>query len=377
MKKKISVLVVDDSRLMRKILSDLFNADPRISVIGTANDGMEAIQKVHQLKPDVITLDLKMPDYDGQYALEQIMLERPTPVIMVSSYTQSGREDTLKALNAGAFDFFAKDKGSLSSQVQAKHNELIAKVKVASRVDVKTLVPTLPRKPVLPKPPPTLPGKPVLQKLPPTKWDPAPRIFNVVVIGASTGGPQAIEQIITSINSDFPAAILVAQHMPKLFTQSFAERLHKISRLRVREAVEGDVVNPGNVYVCPGNKSMVIRNLSDSDLVFDGDVIISLIEKELPGDMRPSINILMHSVAENFGVNAVGILLSGMGTDGAIGLKAILLSGGLTIAQDESTSVVYGMPKAAVENHAVTKVLPVSQIAGFLNYMVQREAEIQ
>ena len=361
-KDEIKVLVVDDSALMRAMLFNILNAARDITVVGTANNGLQAVQKVQGLKPDVITMDLEMPECDGQHALERIMVERPTPVIMVSAYTRSGAHSTLKALNSGAFDFFHKGEGSVALEVRQRQHELIAKVKVAARVNVKTLLHV--QTPSFRKPTP--PSHKVERKGYP---------FEVVVIGASTGGPGAIELILSGLDADFPAGILIAQHMPQIFTDSFATRLDGLTPLKVKEAKKGDRIEPGVGLLCPGDRHMIVEGESELKSSLNGAKrdgcrpgIVSFIKAKDTGDNQPSVNLLMQSAADLYGSRSLGVLLTGMGEDGAAGLKAIKSAGGMTIAQDEPSSVVYGMPRAAVDIQAVSKVMPLMEIAGFLKY---------
>jgi len=363
---KIKVLVVDDSELIRTLLADVLNADRDIIVVGQAKNGLEAVEKLHSLKPDVITLDLIMPDFDGHYALERIMTERPVPVITVSALTQFGARETMEALEAGAFDFYGKPEGHFQTNIEQITRELSAKIKVASRVDIKTL---------LADRPPVLQESLVTIKAP-TSID---GNFPVVVIGGSTGGILAIEKIVSALESDFRAAVLIIQHLPKIFTETFAAQLDKLTPLVVKEAASGDRIIPGKIYVAPGESNLVIgsksQTIDEHSEVCGGvnyEVAIEL-AGENNGEIHPSIDLAMESAAKRFKKNTVGVILSGMGTDGVRGIMAIKSAGGTTIAQDEASCVVYGMPRAAVEYGAVTNVLPLTTMPAFLNEVIKQK----
>lgn len=363
---KIKVLVVDDSELIRTLLSDTLNADRDIDVIGQAKNGLEAVEKSHSLRPDVITLDLIMPDYDGHYALKRIMSERPVPVITVSALTQFGARETMEALKAGAFDFYGKPGGHFQTNIKQIARELSVKIKVASRIDIKTLLAARP---------PAV-QTPLVKTKPPTSID-GP--FLVVVIGGSTGGILAIEKIVSALQSDFRAAVLIIQHLPKIFTETFAAQLNKLTPLVVKEAAAGDRIIPGKIYVAPGESNLVIDSTSQvngghPEVGRDINYEIAIESAgEANDEIHPSIDLAMESAAKIFKKNTVGVILSGMGTDGVRGIMAIKSAGGTTIAQDEASCVVYGMPRAAVEYGAVTNVLPLTTMPAFLSQVVKRK----
>jgi len=363
---KIKVLVVDDSELIRTLLADVLNADRDIDVVGVAKNGLEAVEKSHSLRPDVITLDLIMPDYDGHYALKRIMSERPVPVITVSALTQFGARETMEALKSGAFDFYGKPEGHFHTNIKQIARELSVKIKVASRIDIKTLFADRP---------PAVQDSLVKIKSPISIDGP----FLVVVIGGSTGGILAIEKIVSALESDFRAAVLIIQHLPKIFTETFAAQLDKLTPLVVKEAAAGDRIIPGKIYVAPGGSNLVISSKSKaSDELtevrrdMNHKIAIELSE-ESNDEIHPSIDLAMESAAKRFKKNTVGVILSGMGTDGVRGIMAIKSAGGTTIAQDEASCVVYGMPRAAVEYGAVTNVLPLTTMSAFLNEVVKRK----
>ncbi|MCD6362613.1 MAG: chemotaxis response regulator protein-glutamate methylesterase [Synergistetes bacterium] len=339
--RKIRVLVVDDSALMRRVISDMLNENPEIEVIGTARDGYDAIRKIMELKPDVVTLDLEMPRLDGLNTLGYIMSETPLPVIMLSSYTREGAEATLKALDYGAFDFVPKPSGPISLDIRKIKEELIKKIKAAYRADLSRLKFLLPRK----------------EKKVKRVEKPAPTEVGVVVaIGSSTGGPRALQEVIPKLPSDIRASILVVQHMPPGFTKSLAERLESLSSISVKEAVEGDLLREGLALIAPGDYHMIVSRSRY-------EVKIRLNQDPPVWGVRPSVDVMMLSVAEIFRGKTVGVILTGMGRDGARGMKKIKEYGGITIAEDKSTCVVFGMPKVAIDEGAADIVVPVDRIA--------------
>lgn len=340
MNRRIRALVVDDSALMRRVIRDILNSDPEIQVIGSARDGTEAIKKVEKLQPDVVTLDVEMPNLDGLGALSVIMRDFPTPVVMLSAYTARGRRETIEALELGAVDFIAKPTGSISLRLGELKEEIIDKIKLASKARVKKLKELLPT---------TQPSKKVEQ---------AP-MERLVIIGASTGGPQAILEILSKLSPDLPACFLIVQHMPRGFTTSFANRLNSKSSLWVKEACHGDAMQQGVVYVAPGDYHMIVRNAS-----------LHLAKGLKLHGVRPAIDFTMESAAIRYRDNTIGILLTGMGIDGAAGIKAIKERGGSTLAQDESTSLIFGMPRAAIKLGCIDKVLPLERIPEEINRML-------
>ncbi len=329
--KKVRVLVVDDSALMRKLIPQMLAVDEAIEVVGTAMDGSFCLKKIEELKPNVVTLDLEMPGMNGIDTLKEIMRHNPVPVIVFSSHSTEGASVTMKALGLGAFDFVTKPKDA-SAHMAETARELIAKVKAAADCKLKPRIMT------------SVPAKP-------TKGTaPSGTPNRVVGIGVSTGGPQALEYVLSQLPGDFPGAIAVVQHMPDGFTDMFARRLDEISPLRVKEAQSGDVLLPGRVLICPGSRHMKVKRLPLGDIVVLSD------EARVNGH-RPSVDVLLKSVAEEFRNNAVGVLMTGMGDDGAEGLGAIKREGGMTIAQSEESCVVYGMPKAAIERGYAIRVV--------------------
>jgi two-component system, chemotaxis family, protein-glutamate methylesterase/glutaminase len=339
-KRKVRVLVVDDSALMRKLIPQMLATDTSIDVVGTAMDGSFCLKKIEELKPNVVTLDLEMPGMNGIDALKEIMRREPVPVIVFSSHSTEGAMVTMKALGLGAFDFVTKPRDA-SAHMAETSKELIAKIKAAAECKLKPRMLSGPT----PKP----------QKVTAPMGSPA----KVIAIGVSTGGPQALEYLLGSLPADFPGAIVVVQHMPDGFTDMFARRLDELSPLRVKEAQSGDLLQPGRVLICPGSRHMRVKRLPMGDIVVLND------DARVNGH-RPSADVLLNSVAEEFHVHAIGVLMTGMGDDGAEGLGAIKKRGGMTIAQSEDSCVVYGMPKAAIERGYAIRVVGLDVLAATL-----------
>lgn len=336
----IKILIVDDSAFMRKLLSDLFSAESDFTVIDTARNGVDAVEKVKRLKPDLITMDVEMPVMDGIKALEIIMKETPTPVLMISSLTRAGAEATLSALELGAVDFVAKSAGILSN-ISSIGNEILAKSRAAVHARVSRFVE---------RPKVQLVVKPLLQPA-------TGRIEErVLAIGTSTGGPRALQEVITKLPGDLPCGVVIVQHMPPGFTKSLSERLDSLSALTVKEAEHNDVVRSGLVLIAPGNYHMTIEREGNKK-------VIKLDQSPPIGGHRPAVDPMMESVARVYGAGSFGVILTGMGHDGAKGIKAIKQQNGYTIAEDQSTAVVFGMPKAAIELGVVDKVAPISAVA--------------
>ena len=339
----INVLIVDDSAFMRNTLSNMISEDPDIKVVGIARNGMEAVEKVAQLKPDIVTLDIEMPKMNGIEALKQIMSKNPVPVLMVSSLTTEDAGITLEALEIGAVDFIPKNLSDLSINILRIKDSLIDKIK---KIGKKGL-------PLYKKR-----YKPKLLEMPREAEYTSHRKINIVAIGSSTGGPKALQNILTSLPKDFPVPILIAQHMPPVFTKPFAERLNQLSALEIKEAEHGEPIERGIVYIAPGkgHMSVVRKRITETT--------ISISENRKEYIYRPSVDELMLSVVENFSGHVLGVILTGLGNDGLNGMKEIKNSGGRTIAESEATCVVYGMPKAVVESGLADKVVPVEEIAG-------------
>jgi len=343
-KQMIRVLVVDDSALMRKLIPQLLERYNSIHVVGTAMDGAFALKKIEELKPDAITLDLEMPRMDGIETLRQIMRQQQVPVVVVSAHTREGASTTFKALHMGAFDFVAKPENVLAEGMGEIATELIAKIKAAVNS------PFL-RRPALP------PSK--LSKPKPKRASTLGPASKVVAIGISTGGPNSLEYMISHLPAEFPAAILIVQHMPAGFTETFARRLNDSCLLDVKEAQSGDLLFAGRVLVCPGDRHMRVRRMPL------GDVVVLSDDVKVNGH-RPSVDVLFRSVAQEFGADSVGLLMTGMGEDGAEGLGVMKAAGALTIAQDEASSIVFGMPRAAIERGYATRVVSLEALPNTL-----------
>jgi two-component system chemotaxis response regulator CheB len=341
--KRTSVLVVDDSAFMRKLIADLVESSGKFHVIGTAADGMEALQKVRALRPDIVTLDIEMPRLNGLQALEQIMAEMPRPVVMLSAAgSELGNEMTLRALERGALEFVRKPSGPVSIDLSAVREQLMSALDAARAVNMKGInAPT-----------------PVAEHVPHDEVQrPSPdAATRVVAIASSTGGPRALAEIIPRLPEELGAAVVIVQHMPREFTRLLAERLHAMSDLWVAEAIDGKLLRENRVYVAPGGYHMKVSGKA-------GNATIQLDTSAPMWGVRPAADPLFFSVADTFGPSAVGIVLTGMGRDGAEGLKRISEAGGTAIVQDRESSIIYGMPQAALAAAGEARVATVNQIA--------------
>ena len=337
---KIRVLVVDDSAFMRKALSMMLLKDPEIEVVGTARNGEDGLEKIRQLRPDVVTLDIEMPRMDGLTALKIIMKEMPLPVLMVSSLTTEGAESTLEALDIGAVDFIPKGLSYVSLDIVKIEAILIEKVKGVAKNRRRTAFPSAPKR----------------VHVPPSGWIKVSGPKEVVAIGTSTGGPPALQKVLPRIPADFPVGILIVQHMPPTFTKSLADRLNGQSAIHVKEAEEGDRVEPGVALLAPGDRHMIAQGRS-------GIRRIHLSEKPDDTLHRPSVDVMTLAVAEAYGGKSLGVILTGMGHDGLEGMGKMKQKGATILAQDEASCVVYGMPRSVVEAGLADKVLPLGEIA--------------
>lgn len=337
----VRVLVVDDSALMRKLIPQILQTDASIEVVGTAMDGNFGLKKIEELKPQVITLDLEMPGMGGLDMLKEIMRSHRIPVIVVSSHSTDGASITLKALSLGAFDFVAKPQ-DVAARMPEIAAELIGKIKAAAHSRALPVI--------------------APQDFQRRIKDGAPlkrRASRVVAIGVSTGGPQALQYLLPQLPADFPVALLIVQHMPEGFTETFARRLDDICSIRVKEAQSGDLLLAGRALIAPGNRHLKVKRLSL-------DLVAVLSEEEKVNGHRPSADVLFQSVAQEFGDKSIAVLMTGMGDDGARGMGAVKQAGGLTIAQSEASCVVYGMPKAAIERGFAVRVVPLDALANAL-----------
>jgi two-component system chemotaxis response regulator CheB len=341
----IRVLVVDDSALMRKLIPQMLEQDKSIQVVGTAMDGNFGLKKIEELKPQVVTLDLEMPGMGGLDMLREIMRRHRLPVIVVSSHSTQGAAITLKALSLGAFDFVAKP-ADVASRMQENARELIAKIKAAAHSrGIQIGAPEAVSEPAL-----MYKAKSSTDQRQPTK---------VVAIGISTGGPQSLQYLLSQLPHDFPGTMVVVQHMPEGFTEMFARRLDECCGLRVKEAQSGDLLVAGRVLICPGSRHLKIKRLPLGDIAVLSD------DPRVNGH-RPSADVLFKSVAEEFGERSIGVIMTGMGEDGAHGLGLIKAAGGTTIAQSEQSCVVFGMPKAAIERGHAMRIVDLDALANTL-----------
>jgi two-component system chemotaxis response regulator CheB len=332
-KDRIRVLVVDDSAFVRKAVERMLRGADDVEVVGFAADGEEGLARARELRPDVVTLDIRMPRLGGLETLERLMAEQPVPVLLMSTLTQEGAEVTLRGLELGALDFVDKSSVQPMSMLSLA-DELVAKIRALGGARVR---------------PRHRPG--------PASGTASSSPAECVVIAASTGGPAALQAVVGSLPAGFPAAVLVVQHIPRGFTRSLAERLDARSALPVREAHDGEAVQPGHVLVAPaGIHSRLVRRR--------GSVEVALEEEPRDALHRPSADVVMASTAEVYGAATVGVVLTGMGSDGTEGLRAIRARGGLTLAESEETSVIYGMPKAAIEAGVVERVVTLEKVAG-------------
>lgn len=343
----VKVLIVDDSAFMRNALSNMLSSDPEIKIVGTARDGLEALEKVASLNPDIVTMDVEMPRMDGITALKHIMEKNPVPVIMVSSITTEGAKVTLDALDLGAVDFIPKNLSDLSINIVKIREILIDKIKhIARKGILKRRI-----RPV------TAPKAIEIPKSMPVRTTGERRV-GIVSIGTSTGGPKALQEIIPKLPKDFPTPIVIAQHMPPNFTGPFAERLSQLSQITVKEAEEGEPLKPGVALIAPGRGHMRVRRPRGIETV------VTISENKEEFIYRPSVDALMFSVSEFFPGRALGVILTGMGNDGLKGLTELKKTGGRIFAQNEETCIVYGMPKAVVDAGIADKVLSLEEMAG-------------
>ena len=343
MKSPTRVLVVDDSALMRKLISQMLGRDGSIQVVGTAMDGAFALNKIPELKPQVVTLDLEMPRMDGLETLREITRRHRLPVIVVSAHSVEGASATLKALSLGAFDFVTKPKEAASAHMEEIAQELVTKVKVAASVQMRS----------------TSELKPVMRRGVKTAIRLTTEPNRVVAIGVSTGGPNAIEYVLSQLPPDYAGSIVVVQHMPEGFTNMFARRLDEICNIQVKEAQSGDMLVAGRALVCPGNRHIRVKHMPM------GNVVVLSDEERVNGH-RPSVDVLFRSLAQEYGKAGIAVLMTGMGEDGAEGMGAVKHAGGLTIAQDEDSCVVFGMPRAAIERGHAIRVVPLDALANTL-----------
>lgn len=340
MSEQIKVLVVDDSSLVRKIISDILESDPGITVVGTANNGKTAIFRAKELDPDVITMDIEMPIMDGLTALKEIVSTNPKPVIMLSVLTQHGAEATFRALDYGAVDFVPKPSSVLNLSVDEIGDLLISKVKSVAGTRLK------------------IQDKDPSEKAQPRVMDAIAKgttSSKIVGIGTSTGGPSALLSVFQAFPENFVSPVVVVQHMPEGFTKAFSERLNNSSNLIVKEAEDGDVLEAGHAFIAPGHSHIAVKKSGSKS-------ILKVYEGEKVSGHRPSIDVLFESISKEYGRDSLAVIMTGMGRDGATGIHMIADKGGYTLAQDEKTSVVFGMNRVAIQEGGVKEVVPLDQI---------------
>ena len=367
---------------MRKLISDFFVGNPKIEVVGTARNGKDAIQKIQQLKPDVVTMDVEMPEMNGIDALKEIMTICPVPVVMLSSTTKRGAENTLTAMESGAVDFVAKPSGTISLDLHKIRDELVYKVEQAAQVPISKLKKSLGtidhKKQEIPThinvPKAARPQKKIVNKqvklnecyTPQTKHEWSKTSKKIVLVGTSTGGPRALQEVITKIPANIQAPILIVQHMPAGFTKSLAIRLDQLSKIKVKEAEQGDILQNGVGYIAPGGYHLKIRKVGTT-------FGIALDQTEPPrSGHRPSVDVMFEEVSKYDDFDKIAVIMTGMGYDGSKGLIALKQTGNvMAIAESADTCIVYGMPKAAVETQLVDEVVDVDHIAqSIMKYML-------
>ncbi|MES2731564.1 MAG: chemotaxis-specific protein-glutamate methyltransferase CheB [Bacteroidota bacterium] len=339
----INLLLVDDSSFMRLVLADMLESSSQIKVIATAENGKEAHEKTLSYKPDVVLLDLIMKDYDGLYAVKQIMSHCPTPIIILSSLGNTNTAAVFEAIEAGAYDFMNKPYSEMSARIRDLEAPLLAKIRQASVADRSRLL-----------------QHKASRNSNPHTFD-SHLSYDILAIGASTGGTGAIEEILKRLPSNFPIPIVIAQHMPADYVPLFAKRLDDMLPLTVKVIQQGEKLRKGTVYIAPGNQNTQLVSEGTKD-----SVRLDFTDNKFQEFNHPSVDCLMHSVAEVYGNRAIAIILTGMGKDGTTGMKAIFQKKALTIAQNEKTCVVFGMPKSAIEKGAIQHVLPLQEIPGFV-----------
>lgn len=355
---KIRVLVADDSAFMRKLIQEILLTSGRIEIAGTAGNGEDAILKTIKLKPDVVTMDIEMPVINGIDALKTIMKEAPVPVVMLSSTTTAGAENTFLAIQNGAVDFIAKPSGTISLDLEKISDEIIGKVLAASKANISGLSKIHQGKNFFPAAKTNsrkieLYSSSIKQRA--ASWEKSTK--KIVCIGTSTGGPRALQTVLSKLPASMPAPILIVQHMPPGFTKSLAGRLNSLSKLTVKEAEDGEMLINGTAYIAPGGYHLKVKKIGDS-------LAVHLDQSEMRNGLRPSVSLMFESVSQITGYAKIAVIMTGMGTDGMEGLISLRQSGKLkAIAESEETSIVFGMPKAAISTHLIDEVQNVDDIA--------------
>ncbi|WP_188454370.1 protein-glutamate methylesterase/protein-glutamine glutaminase [Virgibacillus oceani] len=348
----IRVLVIDDSAFMRKMIQDILSSDKRLEIVGTARNGEDGIKKIHELSPDVVTLDVEMPKMDGITALQKIMETNPLPVVMLSSVTIEGARKTVQAISNGAVDFISKPSGPISLDITTIKQEIISKVIAASQAK-------------LPKKKQEQPhyAKGNLEAVSYSRK----HAKSIVTIGTSTGGPRALQRVLTDLPGDFMPPIVIVQHMPAGFTKSLADRLNTLTGIHIKEAVHGEIIQQNTAYIAPGNYHMRIHR-------FGTALVIDLTQDAAYNGHRPAVDVLFKSVAQLNNINKIAVLLTGMGSDGSEGIKKLKEEdpNAYVIAESEETSVVYGMPKAALKTNCVNQVIHLHQVGETITHLIKK-----
>jgi two-component system chemotaxis response regulator CheB len=343
MSRKIRVLVVDDSALMRKLIPETLRRDPSIEVVGTAMDGLIGLKRIEDLHPDVVTLDLEMPRMDGMEMLRQITRKQRIPVIVFGARSEQGADSALRALSYGAFDVVTKPQEAASGNLEQVASELASRIKAAAKAGAPKMVAV----------------QDASQHQTPKPLLPPRRASRVVGVGVSTGGPAALEYLFSQLPSNFSGCLLVVQHMPEGFTERFARRLNDSSLIEVKEARSGDLLLAGRALICPGNRHLRVRCMDRGDVAM-------VVDAAPVNGHKPSVDVLFQSLAQEFRGNAAAVLMTGMGEDGVAGMGAIRAAGGYTVAQSPETCVVDSMPRAAIDRRFALRVVPLDQLAGAL-----------
>lgn len=364
--KKSKLLVVDDSAFMRKLISDFFEGNPKVEVIGTARNGKDAIKKIQELRPDVVTMDIEMPIMNGLDALKEIMDICPVPVIMLSSTTKKGAEHTLLAMEYGAVDFVTKPSGTISLDLHKVKEELVHKVEYAANVSVTKLKNVATSSQIMKNK--TLENTPLnikqrskkgsvdIKKTEKIEWNSTSK--KIVLIGTSTGGPRALQNVITKLPENIKAPILIVQHMPPGFTKSLAERLNQLSKIKVKEAEHGDILEDGTAYIAPGGYHLKIRKVNSNF-----EIVLDKTEPPRSGH-RPAVDVMFEEVSKYNDFDKIAVIMTGMGHDGSKGLVSLKETGKtIAIAESAESCIVFGMPKAAIETQLVDEVVDVDHIA--------------
>ncbi|MCP3689385.1 MAG: chemotaxis response regulator protein-glutamate methylesterase [Gammaproteobacteria bacterium] len=352
----IKVMVIDDSAVVRQVLSSIISESHGMEVIDTAPDPIFALQKLEKVKPDVITLDVEMPRMDGITFLKKLMDENPIPVVMCSTLTQKSSDTSIKALQLGAVEIVGKPTSNMKQELLQQKQQIANAIRVASKARLDRMKPIHTAAPPIPHIPEKLSADAIIPKKTSPAFTPSSKL---IVIGASTGGTQALEYVLSLLNIDTPGVAIV-QHMPEAFTASFARRLNSVSQVHIKQAEDGDLIETGKALIAPGGKHMLVRN-------HGGQLSVNVKDGPLVSRHRPSVDVLFRSAAQAAAKQTLGIIMTGMGDDGAIGMKEMFDAGAFTIAQDEESCVIFGMPAVAINKGGVRKITPLQYIPEMIN----------